>query len=251
MTTREIGSLVAVGWVRSPWSEPGDVPMQGGPAIIEIDPAYDRALDHIERSSHIVVLAFLHKADRTVQMASPRKLAPDAPPWGVFATRSPARPNPIALSTTALLRRDGLLLHVDPLDLVDGTPVVDIKSYSPGWDNVFSATSTRRLPLHLLPDEMVTGFLQRDLRNHLGSAWQTFSAQRALEAVRTAIRYFELDPRDGALSVEVGVCDATIDAIMAMTGASFANGRLRVAGATDEQVIRFRAGARELLAPMR
>lgn len=246
MTTDEVpGGLVRVGRVCSPWTDTHAIPVQGGPATIEVDPRFEPALECIERASHLVVIAYLHRADRSVLKASPRKLKCDAPPCGVFATRSPARPNPLSLTMVELTRREGLVLHVTPLDLVDGTPVVDLKAYSPGWDNVFAAQSIRRVSSNQLPDSLLIPFLQRDLRNYLGERASARAAQAALEAMVRVVREFNLDPRDPDLRVEVNGCDVATDALMAMTGASFSTGRIVVRPDGEPRRAHFYAGDRQ------
>jgi len=246
MSSMEVNDrLVGVGRVCSPWRDTHDIPLQGGPAAIEIDPRYEVAIEGIERASHLVVIAYLHRADRSVLRASPKKLKIDAPPCGVFATRSPARPNPLSLTMVELVRREGLMLHVSPLDLLDGTPVVDLKTYSPGWDNVFAAHATRRVPSNQLPDSLLIPFLQRDLRNHLGDLASVRRAQAALEAMVRVVRSLNTDPRDPELRVEINGCDIATDALMAMTGASFASGRIAVRLGDEPRWARFYVGDRQ------
>lgn len=111
---------------------------RGFPGVIEILPEYEEALDGIEGFSHIVVIAYLHKIDPrdTRLKVKPRKWIKlgisehEVPEVGVFCTDSPHRPNPIALTIARLVRREGRILHVDNLDLFDGTPVLDIKPYT-------------------------------------------------------------------------------------------------------------------------
>ena len=94
---------------------------------IEIFPEFAEGLDGLEGFSHIIVIFHFHKS-------GPGKLKVVPPgqtkPRGVFATRSPHRPNPIGLSVLRLLGREGRSLEVSGLDLVDGTPVLDIKPYT-------------------------------------------------------------------------------------------------------------------------
>lgn len=222
----EHGTLRVVGHVRSPWRAHADIPIQGAKALVEVLPAYEAALDGIERSSHLVVLAWLHEARRDVLSARPRKLDPGAPPCGVFASRSPARPNPIALCVVRLLRREGLRLHVDPLDLIDGTPVVDLKSYGPGMDGVFSARICRRIGPWALGDERLSAFLAIDLANHLGDAASDPEARMSLAAVFVAVRRFGVDARDSALRVRVNRLGVATDALMGLMGATFSSGRI-------------------------
>jgi tRNA (adenine37-N6)-methyltransferase len=234
--------LKPVGYVRAPWAVCAEIPVQGGPSEIVIEPEFADALDGVEGGSHLIVIGFLHQADRSVLRARPRKLAPDAPARGVFACRAPVRPNPLSLTVVELKRRDGLVLHVDPLDLVDGTPIVDLKSYSPGWDGVFAAQRRQRVPASALDDLQVRACLERDLRNHVGAPWRTPLARDALEAVFRAVRHFGVDPRDPELCASIGRCDLVADALMGMLGASFSNGRLRFEPTSRSPTLVFRVG---------
>ena len=123
--------LRPIGRVHSPLTRRKDAPRQpweGAPeAWIEIDPAYLPALHLLAEGDEIWVLTWLHASRRdTVQVHPGRD--PDAPLTGVFATRSPDRPNPIGLHRTRVLHiEDGTRLHVEALEAIDGTPVVDIK----------------------------------------------------------------------------------------------------------------------------
>ena len=95
------------------------------------------ALDGLEEFSHIIVLYWMHEAARWGQ--PPTKVHPrgkqELPLVGVFATRSPNRPNPVGKATVRLLERHGNTLKVSGLDATDGTPVIDIKPYIPGYDS--------------------------------------------------------------------------------------------------------------------
>ena len=96
---------------------------------------YEKALDGIEDFSHVYVIFWMHKisnAERGTLKIHPRGLL-DLPLLGVFATRSPLRPNPIGLTIVELLGRKGNILTVRGLDALDGTPVVDLKPYN-HWD---------------------------------------------------------------------------------------------------------------------
>ena len=98
-----------------------------------IAPRYSRALDGIESFSHIIVIFWLHKI-RTIQRSMvkvhPRKDI-SLPLTGIFATRSPVRPNPIGITVVKLIKRESNILSVTGLDAIDGTPVLDIKPYIP------------------------------------------------------------------------------------------------------------------------
>ncbi len=223
--------LEPIGIVHGPHSSREAIPLGGGPAVLEVFPDCGTALDGIERSSHIVVLAWLHRADRSVRVARPRRIDPDAPLQGVFATRSPDRPNPVSVSVVPLLRREGLRLFVDHLDLVDGTPLVDLKTYNPGWDGVFGARTVKRVRQSAIPDALLASFLRRDLDNHLGPVPVPPGAMAGLAAVFAAIREFDADARDPRLSACVVACDASLDAVIGLMGGTFASGRVAIATA--------------------
>lgn len=241
-----------IGVVRSPVKTPRDMPLNGARAVLEIHPEFEAALDGLENTSHLVVMGWFHLADRSRLQSAGTKLDPNAPSRGAFATRSPARPNPISMCVVPLLARDGLRLEVDHMDLVDGTPLVDIKSYAPGWDNVFAARRRHRAAASALPDERFAECIERDLESFLGEAARRPEALRMAAATFLATRALGVDPRDPELSVEVNRDDVTGEALMALCGVARFNGRLRVvAGAEGEPLrVRFEHGGRrvELLA---
>ena len=122
--------LVPVGFVRSELKLPEEAPKQsfegGVEAHLEIDPRFTDALDGIVQGRELIVLTWFHLSNREVLKVHPRG-DPDVPIAGVFATRSPARPNPIGLHRVRVIRIDGTTLKVHPLEAIDGTPVIDIK----------------------------------------------------------------------------------------------------------------------------
>ena len=218
-----------IGFVRNPFSTRSEVPVVGGPAVIEVMPRFVEGLEAIGRASHIIVLAFLHLADRGVLRARPRRVDPAAPLCGVFASRSPDRPNPVSVTVMPLLRVEGNRLHVDHCDLMDGTPVIDIKTYSPGMDCVFCAATVRRARVSATSDELLRAFFVRDLENHVGSEQARSPASKAaLDAVLWAVRRFDADARDGAFRVTTNRGGETVDALMALMGATWASGRVQV-----------------------
>ena len=95
---------------------------------IEIFPEYADCIIGLERHKNIFAFAWMHQSDRSIKIVSPR-IDKDRPPQGVFATRSPVRPNPIGLTLLDLVRIDGLKLYVKGVDFLDGTPIIDIKKY--------------------------------------------------------------------------------------------------------------------------
>ena len=120
-----------IGYVRSPYSETSQVPKGLGAkheaeGELEILPEFEAGLADIEGFSHLYVIwAF----DRSEGFELYGKTPADDRPHGVFATRSPRRPNPIALTVVELLGREGRHLTVRGVDMLDGTPILDIKPY--------------------------------------------------------------------------------------------------------------------------
>ena len=108
---------------------------------IVVDSSLTEALDNLEEFSHIIVLYWMHQAAAGGQ--PPTKVHPksrqELPLIGLFASRSPSRPNPVGKAVVRLLQRRRNILKVQGLDAIDGTPVIDIKPYMPGYDSVTDA----------------------------------------------------------------------------------------------------------------
>ena len=141
MTEPREFTLKAIGTVRSEIKEPSHQKQPELVSEIIIDKSLTGALDDIEEFSHIIVLWWIHKTRRPAPMKVHPRGNPENKLMGVFATRSPDRPNPIGKSTVRLLGRRGNILKVQGLDAIDGTPVLDIKPYIPGYDSVDNATA--------------------------------------------------------------------------------------------------------------
>ena len=122
--------LHPIGVVRSPLRNRADAPRQGSEgapdAWILLEPSYADALQGVSAGDELVLLTWLHEADRSVLQVHPRD-DESRPLTGVFATRSSDRPNPIGLHPVTVYGIDGLELAVGPLEAIDGTPVVDLK----------------------------------------------------------------------------------------------------------------------------
>lgn len=138
MTERSEIVLRPIGVVRSPFTRKVEAPRQPHVAkevegTIELDPTLEHALEDLEGFEHVWVLAWMDRA----RSFRPKVLPPRSDKKrGVLATRSPHRPNPIALSVVELVRVEGTVLHVRGLDLLDGTPVLDVKPYLPWVDAI-------------------------------------------------------------------------------------------------------------------
>lgn len=125
-----------IGVIHSPFTDLKDMPIQpasrtSAPGTVEIFPQYAPALLHLDGFSHIILIYHLHRATRTDLTVTPFL---DDQPHGVFATRAPTRPNPIGLSIVRLERIQGTTLHLGNIDVLDCTPLLDIKPYVPDFD---------------------------------------------------------------------------------------------------------------------
>ena len=125
----------SIGFVSSPFKKTGEIPKGLGvkhteEGTLKILPEFELGLTDIEGFSHLFVIWEFHHSKEFALVGALIGTPPiDDRPHGVFATRSPRRPNPIGLTVVELLRRDGPVLHVRGLDMLDGTPILDIKPY--------------------------------------------------------------------------------------------------------------------------
>jgi tRNA-Thr(GGU) m(6)t(6)A37 methyltransferase TsaA len=123
-------SLHPIGHIRSTLEVLRDAPRQGSEgapdAWLEIDPTLARGLSGIAPGDELIVVTWLHRADRDVLEVHPRG-DPQIPLAGVFTTRSPHRPNPLGLHRVTVREISGTRLRIGPIEAVDGTPVVDLK----------------------------------------------------------------------------------------------------------------------------
>lgn len=103
-----------------------------GPGSIEIHAPFVEGLKDLDGFSHLILLYHLHEVRCMALTVTPFL---DSIPRGIFATRAPARPNPIGLSVVKLVRIEGHILYVEDLDVLDGTPLLDLKPYVPEFDH--------------------------------------------------------------------------------------------------------------------
>lgn len=130
-------ALYFIGRIRTPWSTTGDCPRNSGArrdviATIELDERFELGLKDISRLSHLIALYWLDRSRRDLIQQMPSHISEAR---GVFALRSPVRPNPIGLSVVELVDVDGRNLKVRNIDCVDGTPLIDIKPYFASIDS--------------------------------------------------------------------------------------------------------------------
>ena len=125
-----------IGIIHSPFKEPKGTPIQPAGAkdiegTIEVFPEYAEGLKDVEGFSHIILIFHFHLSRGVSLTAKPYM---DNEERGVFAIRGPRRPNPIGISIVRLVRVEENILHIKDLDMIDGTPLLDIKPYVPEFD---------------------------------------------------------------------------------------------------------------------
>jgi tRNA-Thr(GGU) m(6)t(6)A37 methyltransferase TsaA len=130
-------SLYFIGRIRTPWKTRDECPKNARESdaicTLELDPRWAQALTDVESCSHLVVLYWMNRSRRDLVLQVPRTYGSGR---GTFALRSPARPNPIALSVVRLVGVEGTKLRVVGLDCLDDTPLLDIKPYFASTDAV-------------------------------------------------------------------------------------------------------------------
>jgi len=150
-------TLWPIGVIRSPHTRPEETPIQpayaeGIPGRVEVAEAYAEGLQDVEGFSHLWLLYHFHRAKGVRLLVKPFL---DDVPRGVFSTRAPCRPNPVGMSLVRLERRDGCTLFIADVDVLDGTPLLDIKPYVGrfdrregvrcGWQDAIDEPTARRL----------------------------------------------------------------------------------------------------------
>jgi tRNA-Thr(GGU) m(6)t(6)A37 methyltransferase TsaA len=127
----------SVGIIHTPFQNNSGVPIQppaaeGVAGTVDVDERFKDGLKDIEGFSHIILIYHCHLSKEPRLWVTPFL---DDTVRGVFATRAPTRPNPIGLSVVRLVRVEGCILHVENIDVIDGTPLLDIKPYVPEFDS--------------------------------------------------------------------------------------------------------------------
>jgi tRNA (adenine37-N6)-methyltransferase len=138
--------VVFIGRISSPWRSRDECPRnmdrareRGGGATLEIDPPYRPGLEGLEDFSHVAILTWLDRSPRNLILQKPRHASSAK---GVFALRSPARPNPVGLHIARIVALDASAgrIMLDAIDVLDGTPVIDLKPYFASTDSIPGAT---------------------------------------------------------------------------------------------------------------
>jgi tRNA-Thr(GGU) m(6)t(6)A37 methyltransferase TsaA len=213
-------TITPIGMIRSEVRDRKLMPPFGVPARVELFPEYGPGLRYLEKHSHLWVIAWLHKADRDRLLVTPRgvSIQDETTLHGVFAVRSPTRPNPLALSAARIERIEGNIVWVDGLDLIEGTPVIDLKPYFRSRDAIHSARSASIGQ----PDSrqaMLMSILGQAERFHGKRCGGVALAARIIEHLRSVFHgYAEILGFSVSLPERSG---CLIDGVMGLSGASF------------------------------
>lgn len=161
--------LNPVGYVKNNISKRKEMSKIGINSEIIIKEEFFPALQDVKENSHIIVLCYFHESNRETLQVYPRKFGLSGPEKkGVFATRSPDRPNPISMTITKLIDVIDNRIIVKALDLIDGTPVIDIKPYSIGSDCIYNTQSINEKTNLITPtDEFLIEYLKQGMDNYL------------------------------------------------------------------------------------
>ncbi|HVX30307.1 MAG TPA: tRNA (N6-threonylcarbamoyladenosine(37)-N6)-methyltransferase TrmO [Nitrolancea sp.] len=238
--------LYQIGVVESPVSDRRLMSPQGVPAKVHLFSEYTDGLYLIEENTHIWITGWLEDADRErLQIVRPN-YRPSHRRRGVFGLRSTTRPNSLISTPARLLSVSGATLELEALDFIDGTPVIDIRRYAPTNDIIFAARGAR--DRYVLDKEDATWLSELETEaGHFHGAITGGVIAGARLVQHVAIEW-DILPKDDELRIAAGPDSESavvIDAVQALTGATFGSGRLR---AMPEAGVRFDYQKRRLTA---
>jgi tRNA-Thr(GGU) m(6)t(6)A37 methyltransferase TsaA len=166
----------------------------GVPSTIKIKEKYQDALLKLEENSHLIVMCYFHEARRETLRVFPQKFGLINPvEKGVFATRSPDRPNPVSLTMTRILKVHNDSVDIERIDAINGTPVIDLKPYSVGTENIFNTNSVNnKTDFTRVTDEKLSEYLKAGLFNYVYN--QDTSIESGISCLIQAIRKLKAMP---------------------------------------------------------
>jgi tRNA-Thr(GGU) m(6)t(6)A37 methyltransferase TsaA len=219
--------LKPIGIVHSEVKDPRAMPFMGAPATIEVFSAYADGLRYLEKHSHLWVIAWLSLAARDKLLVAPRGLRDEteAGLHGAFAVRLATRPNPVGLSVAKIEATEGNRVHVDRIDFIDETPVIDMKPYVRRFEAIAVA---RNEPIrHPVNREAALRGLVIEAENFHGERCGGLAlAVRIVEHARST--FFDHRNPLGLEVVAPQHRGCLIDNLIALLGASFGRGTLRL-----------------------
>ncbi len=225
-------TIKPIGVVHSKVADGNNMPLQGVPASIEIFNEFKAGLTGIEGDTHINVICWLDKAEREPLLVRPRKINPNLDKRGVFSMRSPTRPNPLSLTATRLVKVERNILFVDPLDVIDGSPVVDIKPYSAVWDVIFWARDVHSslIPANMDEGDVLNEFL-REAYNYHGERCPDVAV--GVKIVFDAMKALHCNIKNVSVKIPRNVSTHLADCLIGITRGTLGNARLTVCGTDD------------------
>jgi tRNA-Thr(GGU) m(6)t(6)A37 methyltransferase TsaA len=238
--------LRPIGEVRSPIRRRKEMPPLGAPASVELRPEFLPGLHRLEKHSHLWVLAWLDEAEREVLEVTPRGVSDPGPAGlhGVFAVRSPARPNPIGLTLTRVLAVSGPRIECERLDFLDGTPVIDLKPYFVTRDAAMAANNAP-IGRPRSREALLDSLTMQAVNFHGESCPDLGLAVRVVEHFR-ATRFDLAEPETWEVVAPLAR-PCVVDALMGMTRATPGRGNLAF---TSAEEIVFRCGGETWAYPL-
>lgn len=215
----ELAQLKQIGVVRCEITDRQQMATFGVPAVVEIFPEYADGLRHLEKHSHLWVIAWLHEADRDRLLVTPRGVADrsEVGLHGVFAVRSPTRPNPVAMTVARVVNIHGTRIHVERLDFIDGTPVIDLKPYFRSRDAIYSARNTQ-IGKPASRQALLESLLYQAENFHGERCGGLALGARLVEHLRSS--YFDYAEVFGCVARVPAASGCLIDVVMALVGAT-------------------------------
>lgn len=209
-------------------------------SLIKVDPIYIEGLNRIEENSHLWILSWFDQADRAKLKTTATKLDSKKAPIGVFSLRSPARPNPIALTLVELIKIEGSILHVTHFDAFEGTKILDIKPYYEK-DRIFSPKTPAIFPKNR--ERKINRYTDLAVNHHQEKCLGVIIA---VKMSLLAEKHFGI-LTNPELTVAVEGSNCLIDALQATTSARFANPeRLTISKREDCWVSRWKHATKEV-----
>ena len=211
------------------------MPPLGVPATVVVLPEFADGLLRLEKHTHLWVIVWLDRAERDVLQVTPRGVSDSGPEalHGVFAVRSPVRPNSIGLTAARILAVRGTSIEVDALDFLDGTPVIDLKPYFVSKDLIFSANNAQ-IGRPASPEAFRASLLRQAVQFHGEWCTEVSLAVRVVEHFRASVLQM-IEPDGWRITVPLGR-PCLIDAVMGMTRATPGRGNLEF---HNDDVLRF------------